>query len=593
MPSAVSTPSGPPKRSTTKRGWRGLLPGLATLTGYRRTWLRGDLLAGITVAAYLVPQVMAYAELAGLPPVAGLWAVLAPLALYALLGSSRQLSVGPESTTALMTATAVAPLASGDPGRYAVLAAALAVVVGLLAVVAWAVRAGFVADLLSRPVLVGYLAGVAFIMIIDQLPKLTGVPVTGDAFFPQLVSFVRNLPQAQVGTVVFAAAALLFLFLVQRYVPRAPGPLLAVVIGTVVVGVFGLEEHGIAVIGQVPAGLPSPELPTPGDLARLLLPAVGVLLVGYTDFVLTARAFAGPDADRLDNNQELLALGAANLGAGALHGFPVSSSASRTALGVSAGSRTQLYSLVTLVAVVCVLLFLNPVLSAMPSTVLGAIVVFAACRLIDLAGFRRLAAFRRRELLLALACLVGVLALDILYGVMVAVALSVAEMLVRVARPHDAVEGLVPGLAGMHDVDDYPEARTIPGLLVYRYDSPLFFANAEDFRRRALASVDRQHDKVRWFVLNTEANVEVDITALDALDALRRELAERGIVLALARVKQDLLDDLDAYGLTGTVGRERIFPTLPTAVEAYRAWAERGDGADGDAGSGGSGDGAH
>jgi high affinity sulfate transporter 1 len=602
MPSAVSTPSGPPKRSTTKWGWRGLLPGLATLTGYRRTWLRGDLLAGVTVAAYLVPQVMAYAELAGLPPVAGLWAVLAPLALYALLGSSRQLSVGPESTTALMTATAVAPLASGDPGRYAVLAAALAVVVGLLAVVAWAVRAGFVADLLSRPVLVGYLAGVAFIMIIDQLPKLTGVPVTGEEFFPQLVSFVRNLPQAHAGTVVFAAAALLFLFLVQRYAPRAPGPLLAVVIGTVVVGVFGLEEHGIAVIGQVPAGLPRPELPTPGDLAHLLLPAVGVLLVGYTDFVLTARAFAGPDADRLDSNQELLALGAANLGSGVLHGFPVSSSASRTALGVSAGSRTQLYSLVTLVAVVCVLLFLNPVLSAMPSTVLGAIVVFAACRLIDLAGFRRLAAFRRRELLLALACLVGVLALDILYGVMVAVALSVAEMLVRVARPHDAVEGLVPGLAGMHDVDDYPQARTIPGLLVYRYDSPLFFANAEDFRRRALASVDRQRDKVRWFVLNTEANVEVDITALDALDALRRELAERGIVLALARVKQDLLDDLDAYGLTGSVGRERIFPTLPTAVEAYRAWAEHGDGTGGDggdgeeggdAGSGGSGDGAH
>ncbi|WUD72333.1 sulfate permease [Streptomyces sp. NBC_00510] len=592
MPSAVSKPAPPPARSAAKRGWRGLLPGLATLAGYRRAWLRGDLLAGVTVAAYLVPQVMAYAELAGLPPVAGLWAALAPLALYALLGSSRQLSVGPESTTALMTATSVAPLAAGDPGRYAVLAAALAVVVGLLAVVAWAVRAGFVADLLSRPVLVGYLAGVACIMIIDQLPKLTGVPVTGEEFFPQLVSFVTHLPQAHAGTVAFAASALLFLFLVQRYAPRAPGPLLAVVAGTVVVGVFGLEGHGIAVIGEVPSGLPRPALPTPGDLAHLLLPAVGVLLVGYTDFVLTARAFAGQDADRLDSNQELLALGAANLGSGVLHGFPVSSSASRTALGVSAGSRTQLYSLVTLVAVVCVLLFLNPALSAMPSTVLGAIVVFAACRLIDLAGFRRLASFRRRELLLALACLVGVLALDILYGVMVAVALSVAEMLVRVARPHDAVEGLVPGLAGMHDVDDYPEARTIPGLLVYRYDSPLFFANAEDFRRRALASVDRQHDPVRWFVLNTEANVEVDITALDALDALRRELAARGIVLALARVKKDLLDDLDAYGLTGSVGRERVFPTLPTAVEAYRAWAEGGADGGGN-GAAGSGDGAH
>jgi MFS superfamily sulfate permease-like transporter len=214
--------------------------------------------------------------------------------------------------------------------------------------------------------------------------------------------------------------------------------------------------------------------------------------------------------------------------------------------------------------------------------VLGALVVYAAARMIDFAGFRRLASFRRRELMLALGCLVGVLALDILYGVLVAVGLSVAELLTRVARPHDAVQGLVPGIAGMHDVDDYPEARTIPGLLVYRYDSPLFFANAEDFRRRALASVDEQTDPVRWFVLNTEANVEVDITALDAVDELRRELVGRGVVFALARVKHDLLDDLRAYGLEESVGTDLIFPTLPTAVAAYRTWCEgRAPGGDG------------
>ena len=555
--------------------WRRLTPGLVALAGYRRAWLRGDLLAGVTVAAYLVPQVMAYAGVAGLPPVAGLWAILPALVLYAVLGSSRLLSVGPESTTALMTATVVGPLAAGDPDRYAVLAAALALAVGLLCVAASAARLGFLADLLSRPVLVGYLAGVALIMMVDQLPRLTGVHTTGAEFFPQLWSFLRHLPDADAATVVLAAAALAFLFTVPRFFRAVPGPLLAVVLGTAAVAAFDLDgRYGIQVIGDVPSGLPGFALPDLGELPRLLLPAVGVLIVAYTDFILTARAFTGRPGEgaRLDANQEFLALGAANLGAGVLHGFPVSSSASRTALASSAGARSQAYSLVACAAVLAVLLFLSPLLSRTPSAVLGALVVYAAVRMIDLAGFRRLAAFRRRELLLAFGCLAGVLILDILYGVLVAVGLSVAELLARVARPHDAVEGLVPGVAGMHDVEDYPKARTIPGLLVYRYDSPLFFANAEDFRRRALAAVDEQTGPVRWFVLNTEANVEVDITALDAVESLRTELARRGVVFAFARVKQELREDLDAYGLTRSVGDDLIFPTLPTAVAAYRRW---------------------
>ncbi|MEH0573312.1 MULTISPECIES: sulfate permease [Streptomyces] len=558
--------------------WRRLVPGLVTLLGYRRAWLTGDLLAGVTVAAYLVPQVMAYAGVAGLPPVAGLWAILPALGMYALFGSSRLLSVGPESTTALMTAAVVAPLAAGDPGRYASLAAALAVTVGLLCLVARAVRLGFLADLLSRPVLIGYLAGVALIMMVDQLPRLTGVRTSGAEFFPQLWSFLVHLPEADPATVVFSAVVLVFLFVTARYARTVPGPLVAFVLGTAAVVVFDLDgRYGLKVIGDVPSGLPSPAVPDLGELPRLVLPALGVLLVAYTDFILTARAFADRDDEGpgLDANQEFLALGAANLGAGALHGFPVSSSASRTALASTGGARSQAYSLVAGAVVLAVLLFLSPLLARTPSAVLGALVVYAAVRMIDLAGFRRLAAFRRRELLLALGCLSGVLALDILYGVIVAVGLSVAELLARVARPHDAVEGLVPGVAGMHDVDDYPQARTIPGLLVYRYDSPLFFANAEDFRRRALAAVDQQSDPVRWFVLNTEANVEVDITALDAVDELRRTLTQRGLVFALARVKQDLLDDLEAYGLADAVGRDFIFPTLPTAVAAYRAWAGR------------------
>ncbi|MER7045074.1 SulP family inorganic anion transporter [Streptomyces jumonjinensis] len=549
------------------------LPGITLLAGYRRSWLRGDVLAGITVAAYLVPQVMAYASVAGLPPVTGLWAVLPALVLYALLGSSRLLSVGPESTTALMTAAVVGPLAAGDPARYGALAAALAVTVALLCLVAWTARLGFVADLLSRPVLIGYLTGIALIMIVDQLPRLTGVPTTGAEFFPQALSFLRNLSRAEPATVCFSAVVLAFLFTAPRLWQAVPRPLLAVVLGTAAVALFDWGEQGIAVVGAVPSGLPVPSLPDLGELPRLLLPALGVLLVGYSDVILTGRAFADrDDPGRHDPNQELLALGAANLGSGLFHGFPVSSSASRTTLAASAGGRSQAYSLVTAAAVVAVLLFLSPVLSHIPVPVLGALVVYAAVRLIDLAGFRRLAAFRRRELLLAVGCLLGVLALGILYGVLVAVGLSVAELLSRVARPHDAVEGLVPGMPGMHDVDDYPKARTIPGLLVYRYDSPLFFANAEDFKRRSLAAVNEQTEPVRWFVLNTEANVEVDITALDSVEELRRELTERGVVFAMARVKQDLRDPLDAYGLTESVGPELIFPTLPTAVAAYRRW---------------------
>ncbi|WP_316772595.1 SulP family inorganic anion transporter [Streptomyces sasae] len=556
--------------------WHRLVPGLASLLGYRRAWLRGDLLAGVTVAAYLVPQVMAYAGVAGLPPVAGLWAILPALALYALFGSSPLLSVGPESTTALMTATVVAPLAAGDPDRYAVLAACLAATVGLLCLVARAARLGFLADLLSRPVLIGYLAGVALIMVVDQLPKLTGASVSGTEFFPQLWSFFEHLSEVHVATLVFSAAILLFLLLVTRYFRALPGPLLAVVLGTAAVMVFDLDDrYGIKVIGTVPSGLPALAVPDPTEVPGLVLPALGVLLVAYTDFILTARAFtprSATDGPGLDANQEFLALGTANLGASLLHGFPVSSSASRTALATSAGARSQAYSLVAGALVLAVLLFLSPLLARTPAAVLGALVVYAATRMIDLAGFRRLASFRRRELLLALGCLVGVLALDILYGVVVAVGLSLAELLTRVARPHDAVEGLVPGVAGMHDVDDYPTARTIPGLLVYRYDSPLFFANAENFHRRALAAVDEQTEPVRWFVLNTEANVEVDITALDAVDELRRELIARGVVFALARVKQDLLESLEAYGLAEAVGPDLIFPTLPTAVSAYRQW---------------------
>ncbi len=542
--------------------------------GYRRAWLRGDLIAGVTVAAYLIPQVMAYATVAGLNPVTGLWAALPALVAYAIFGSSRSLSMGPEATTALMTAIAIRPLAAGDPARYAALCASLALLVGVMALGAWVLRLGFVSDLLSRPVLVGYMAGVALIMIADQLRRVTAVPVTGQAFFAQLVSFGRGIGGVQPATAAVAAAVLIFLLLLGSRWPHAPGPLLAVLLATAVVVALGLGRHGVSTVGPVPAALPVPALPNvhPGVLRELLLPAFTVLIVGFSDDVLTARSFKRP-GETVVANRELLALGVANAGASVLHGFPVSSSATRTAIARSTGARSQVYSLAAALSALLALLLLRPLLSRFPDAALGAIVIYAAIRLIDLAAFRRLLAFRRVELAIAVATCVGVLAFNILYGVLVAIGLSVADLLVRVARPHDAVLGLVPGLAGMHDVDDYPEARTIPGLVVYRYDAPLFFANAEDFRRRALAAAGQQQGPVRWFVLNVEANVEVDFTALEAVDAVRQEIARGGGVFALARVKQDLLARLRAFGLAEAIGEERLFPTLPTAVEAYRQWA--------------------
>jgi sulfate permease, SulP family len=548
-----------------------LVPGLDRLVHYERPWLRGDLVAGITVAAYLIPQVMAYAEVAGLPAVAGLWAVLGAMTVYAFLGSSRQLSVGPESTTALMTATAVGPLAAGDPARYAALAAALGLVVAVLCVVAWIARLGFLADLLSKPVLVGYLAGVAVIMIAGQLERFAGVELEGETP-PQLIaSFVANLGDAHRTTVVLATAVLVFLFVGTHLLPKAPVPLVAILLAAAVVALLDLGAEGVELVGSVPPGLPTPRWPDVdlSDVTALLLPALGVTVVAYTDNALTGRGFATRGGYRIDANQELLALGGANAAAGLAQGFPVSSSGSRTVIGDSLGSRSQLYSLVAVAVVVVTLLFLGDVLASFPEAALAAVVIWAAVKLVDVAELRRIARFRRSELVLALSTTVAVLVVDILYGVLVAIGLSILDLLRRVARPHDGVLGYIPGVAGMHDIDDYPAARQMPGLVVYRYDAPLFFANAEDFKSRALASLDEAEGPVEWFLLNFEANVQIDLTSIDALAEIRAELEERGIALALARVKHEMHEELERAGLVDAIGADRIFDTLPTAVVAY------------------------
>jgi SulP family sulfate permease len=562
--------------------WERLLPGLAVLRDYDKVWIRGDVLGGITVAAYLVPQVLAYAEVAGLPAVTGLWAVGPSLLVYAVLGSSRQLSVGPESTTALMTAAGVGALvtAAGGVAMRQEMAALLAIAVGLICVVGFLTRLGFLSDLLSKPVLVGYMAGIAALMVVSQIGKVTGIRVKGDSFVQELWYAVTHLGAVHVPTLLLSAGVLVVLLGFQRLRPTWPGPLIGMLGATVVVAVFGLVDRaGVSVVGDVPQGLPAIRVPDLGyvDVWRLLPAALGIAVVAYSDNVLTGRAFGARHRESIDSNQEFLALGGANVATGLLQGFPVSSSGSRTVIADAMGARTQLHSLVSLVLVVATLLWLGPVIGAFPTAALGAVVVYAAIRLVDIPELRRIAAFRRSELVLALSTTAAVLLFGVLPGIGAAIALSVLDLLRRIVHPHDGVLGYVPDVAGMHDIDDHPDAVQVPGLVVYRYDSPLFFANADDFTRRALEVVDaaQQRGDVEWFLLNAEANTEVDLTAVDALEALRATLERRGIVFAMARVKEDMRVSLEAGGLVEQVGAAFIFPTLPTAVAAYAAWYQR------------------
>ena len=548
------------------------LPGLHQLLGYQRSWLRGDILAGITVAAYLIPQCMAYGELVGVPPVVGLWTILPAMFVYALFGSSRQLSVGPESTTAVMTAAAISPLLLADRSNYGVLTATLAILVGVICVIGYVARLGFLANLLSKPILVGYMAGVALIMIAGQLGKISRMSISGSTVFEQVSQFIQQIERIHFITLILAGLVLAFLLIVGHLFPKAPEPLLAVLIGTAAVATFHLDRQGLAIVGRIPAGLPLFTVPSfPTQLSDLLASALGIAIVGYSDNVLTARSFAARHHYNVDANQELLALGLANLGAGLMQGFPVSSSGSRTVIGDNLGSKTQLFSLVAMGVVISVLLWLRPVLALFPKAALGAIVIFAAFKLIKIPEFIRLYRFRRSEFFLAIITTFGVLFTDILAGVAIAVGLSVIELLSRLAHPHDAVQGTVPNLPGLHDINDWEGATTIPGLVIYRYDAPLCFANAEDFKCRALRAIDLEVKPVEWFVLNTEAIAEIDITAMDMLEELYDELAARGITFAMARVKQDLYAQLKRSQLLKKIGEPRIYPTLHTMISGFKS----------------------
>lgn len=553
--------------------WARFVPGITAMRGYQRSWLKGDVIAGITVAAYLVPQVMAYAVIAGLPAVVGLWGVLAPMALYFFLGTSRKLSIGPESTTALMTAAGVGALvgAAGGPERYAEVAALLAIAVGIVCAVGFIGRLGFLTRLLSRPVLVGYLIGIAVLMIVSQLSKVTKVDVEGGQTWEEVVSFIRVIPQAHLPTVSLALVVLILLYTAGWLTPKIPSTLMVLLLSAAAVAVFDLERFGLEVIGQVPRGLPQLSIPSLGDLEiwSLLPYAVGIAIVGFSDNVLTARAFASGKGEVIDSNQELLALGTANLANGFFQGFPVSSSGSRTVLGDTAGARTQVHSLVVIALVIMVLMFAGPVLASFPTAALGALVIYAATQLIDFAELRRIARFRKSELVITAATAAAVVIFGVLAGIGVSIALSILDLIRRITRPYADVLGYTPGVAGMHSLEDYPESNPVEGLVVFRYDSPLFFANSDDFSNRAIEAVEEADQPVHWFLLNAEANTEVDLTAVDALEELRKTLEERGIRFAMARVKQDLRRSLEPTGFIESVGEGYIFATLPTAVKGY------------------------
>ena len=555
----------------------GVVAGLAQLRGYDGSWLRADVLAGITVTAYLVPQCLAYADLAGAPPISGLWVAVVAMVLYFFLGTSRQLSVGPESAIAVMVAAAVGPLAAGDPTRWMALSAGLAAMVGVICIVSWAVRLGFVADLLSRPILLGYMAGVALIMITSQLGTITGIKLASTEPIGKVVEIAGELYEINVASTIVGAVVVVFLLVLRRFKPLAPGTLIAVIGAGIAVWALGLGELGVTIVGPVPSGLPTPALPALNlaDISALLGSAAAVTFVAYSDVALTARAFSARTGETIDPNREFLALGVANLAAGLTGGFALSASSSRTAIIDAMRARSQVVGLVAAGAVMFVVLAVPGLISFIPRAALGGVVIYAALRLIHVRELVKLARFRSTELGLALIALVGVLVFGVLSGILVAVGLSVVELFARVARPPASVLGRVPGLAGLHNVEDYPDARTIPGLLVFRYDAPLCFANAQDFRARALRAVDDEPEPVQWFLLNAEAIVELDMTAAEALQQLVSDLAKRRILFAMARVKQDLRAQLLRGGLLNIIDEEHIYPTLPVAVEGFERWQER------------------
>ena len=549
--------------------------GLANLSSYQPRWLRHDIVAGLVLTALLVPQGMAYAELAGLPPITGLYTSILCLIGYAVFGPSKILVLGPDSSLGPMIAATILPLvaANGDPARAVALASALALLVGVVITAAGIAKLGFVADLISKPTIIGYMNGLALTILVGQLPKLFGFSVDGDDFLSELRGFATGLADGETVGAALAVGVfgLALIVTLGRWLPKVPGVLVAVVLSIAAAAAFDLADRGVDVVGVLPQGFPPFTLPDVGlsDIGLLVGGAFGIALVSLADTISTASSFAARSGDEVDGQKEMIGIGAANLAAGLFQGFPVSTSGSRTAVAEQAGAKTQLTGLVGAVAIALILLFVPGLLRDLPQPTLAAVVIAASLSLADIPETLRLRRVRRTEFLLSMAAFLGVVLLGVLPGIALAVALSIGNVFRRAWWPYQAVLGRVPGLAGYHDMTSYPHASRLPGCVIFRFDAPLFFANTRTFRDQVRA-IAASEPRPSWIIVAAEPLTDVDTTAADMLQELDEDLNARGVHLVFAEMKDPVRAKIDRYELTKTIDPDHFFPTITQAVKAFQ-----------------------
>ena len=551
-----------------------LLPGVRMLETYRASWLRRDVVAGLVLTTLLVPQGMAYAELAGLPAITGLYTSVLCLIGYALFGPSRVLVLGPDSSLGPMIAATLIPIigSNGDPARAVELASMLALLVGAITIISGVCKLGFVADLLSKPTQIGYMNGLALTILVSQLPKLCGFSVDGNGLIHEAKGFVNGLADGEAVTaaVVVGILGLALILALQHWVPKVPGVLATVVLAIVATVAFDLKDHGVSLIGELPSGFPPFTVPTHfGDAPLLIAGAAGIALVSLTDTISTSSAFAARTGQEVDGNREMIGIGAANVGAAFFQGFPVSTSGSRTAVAEQSGSKTQVTGLVGAGAIVLMLVLVPGLLKNLPNPILAAVVIAASLSLADIPGVRRLWRQRKIEFLLTVAAFLGVALLGVLPGIGVAVALSILNVFRRSCLPYQTTLGRVPGMTGYHDRTLHPDGEQLPGLVILRFDAPLFFANARSFRE-TVRELARTVPPPRWILVAAEPITDVDTTAADMLEDLDEELNAAGTSLVFAELKEGVRAKLERYELIGPLEPRHFFATLDEAVEAYR-----------------------
>jgi high affinity sulfate transporter 1 len=550
------------------------LPGVRALAGYRISWLRRDVVAGIVLTTLLVPQGMAYAELAGLPAITGLYTTILCLLGYAVFGPSRILVLGPDSSLGPMIAATILPIlgANGSPERAIALASMLALIVGAIMIAAGIAKLGFVADLLSKPTQIGYMNGLALTILIGQLPKLFGFSVSANGLIDEARGFVNGLSSGEAvgAAVAIGLFSLIVILALGRWLPKVPGVLIAVVLAIGATSVFELAHHGVSLVGALPKGFPPLTVPSPvSDLPLLVAGALGIALVALTDTISTASSFAARTGHEIDGDGEMIGIGAANVAAGFFQGFPVSTSGSRTAVAEQAGAKTQLTGVVGAALIIVMLVLVPGLLQNLPNPTLAAVVIAASLSLADVPGTVRLWRQRRVEFLLSMTAFLGVALLGVLQGIAVAVALSILNVFRRSWWPYQTTLGRVPRLRGYHDRALHPEAEELPGLVIFRFDAQLFFANARTFRdqiRRLAGSVPRP----QWILIAAEPITDVDTTAADMLADLDNELNAGGTSLVFAELKDPVRAKLERYELIGPLDPDHFFPTLDAAVEAFR-----------------------